>query len=292
MLGLAVLLLPFNLYEDFVLDAREHGEPTDFDGWTFNALKMLAFDIAVGIAFFLVLYALIEWLPRTWSLAAAAFYTLVSTLVSLAPLLQGPPEDELAELRDPELREHLAGISAKFQSPLPELLRWHGEGADEQALLALQGIGKRRRLIISDAMLRNFTHDEIAALLAHETSHIRSSDLTRFNLVNLVAALLCFLATHAICRDAANELAAFPLLAGALLALSFAAIPLLNAYTRRREYIADTIAARTVGEHHLRTAIEKLNDGGPAPAPPPPFDLLINSQPAHHHRIWRLTNKT
>lgn len=294
--GLGVLLLPFSLYEDFVLEARETGRETDFEAWTLDVLKAMGVDLLAGVGFFLALFGLMTWLPGLWWLAGAAVYGVVNAVIGIVPLLQGPPEDELGELRDPPLRERLALVLQQTGRPSYDLLRWHGEEAEMRPLLALQGLGRRRRVLISQAMLRDFTHDEIAALLAHEAAHLRNLDLTRLNVLSTLAALAGFAATHVILRLCVGwsdvpvpaGLASFPLLTCALLVMSFCLLPLLNAFTRRREYIADAVAARFAGDLPLRDALVKLNDGGPAAAPPTTLDLLLNSHPSLAQRLWRL----
>ena len=294
--ALGALMLPFSLYEDFILEARETGDETDFEEWTLEILKIIGIDLVAGTGFFLALYGLLMWLPRAWWLVAAVLYGMVNCIIMIVPMLQGPPEDELGELREPILAGRLKDIMQQSGRPAIELLRWHGEGADEQDMLALQGFGKRRRAIISAAMIRNFTSDEIAALLAHETAHLRNFDTARLNVLSFIAALFGFAATHVIARLCSlwfdlppmGELAAFPVFTCALLAASFAGLPLLNAFSRRREYVADAIAARIAGEIPLCSALEKLNDGGPAAAPATTFDLLLNSHPGLHQRLWRL----
>lgn len=294
--GLGVLMVPFSLYEDFTLEERETGEETDFTAWTLDLAKVMGIDLLSGVGFFLALYGLIEYLPRGWWIAAAILYGLVNFAIVVIPMFQGPPEDELGELRDPVLQERLDGVLRQSGQPAIERLRWMGEGADEQYLLALQGVGRRRRIIISDGMLRDFTVEEIAALLAHEAAHLRNFDTTRLNVMAFLAALAGFAATHAVARlctawwDAppAGELASFPVFAGALLGVSFAGMPFLNAFSRRCEYIADAVAGRLAGEIPLREALEKLNQGGPAAAPATTFDLLLHSHPNLAQRIWRL----
>ncbi len=297
--GLGVLMLPFSLYEDFILEARETGEETDFEEWTIEILKVIGMDLLAGSAFFLAIYGLLEWLPRAWWIVAAAIYGVINCVTTILPMLQGPAEDELAELREPVLRERFSAILKQCGQRDFEVLRWQGEGSNQQSMLALQGIGKRRRIVISEAMLRDFTADEIAALLAHEASHLRSFDTMRLNILSFIAALLGFAATNALMKifgawfdcPPSGDLAAFPIFTGTLLAVSFAGLPLLNAFSRRREYVADIVAARIAGEIPLREALEKLNDGGPAATPGTVLDLFLESHPGLHQRLWRLNNK-
>jgi STE24 endopeptidase len=294
--GLGSLMLPLSIYEDFILDARETGEETNFEQWTVDILKIVAMDLLVGTAFFIAVYGLIGWLPRTWWIAAAAIYGLINCAMSIVPLFQSPAEDELGELRDPVLRERLSAVLKQSGLPDFEVLRWNGEGAREDSFLALLGVGKRRRVIISEALFRDFSPDEIAALLAHEAAHIRNADAIRMSAVSFAAAVLGFAAMHLLMRfcslwfdfSSPGDLSAFPVLTTTLVAVSFAGLPLLNAYSRHREYVADAVAARIAGDIPLCDALAKLNSGGPAASPGTMLDLFLDSHPGLPQRLWRL----
>ena len=136
--ALGALMLPFSLYEDFILETRETGEETDFEEWTLDILKVIAIDLLAGSVFFLALYGLFEALPRAWWLAAAAIYGVINCIMTVVPLLQGPAEDELAELREPVLRERLSGILKQCGQRDFEALRWQGEGSNQQLMLAIK----------------------------------------------------------------------------------------------------------------------------------------------------------
>lgn len=294
--GLGSLLLPLSIYEDFTIEAQETGEETDFMEWLPDIFRSLAIDMILGLAFFLALYGLIFLLPRTWWIAAAALYAAISWAASIIPQIQGPPDDELTELRHEHLPERLAAILQRAGLPACKLQRWHGEGSGDSPMLILQGVGKPKAVILSDALIREFSADEIGAMLAHEASHPRHADTSRFNVLGGLLALAAFGASAAIAKLVAMRFAgadiasltAFPFFAGLILATTFAGVPALNAYTRRREYAADAFAAKLVGEAPLRSALEKLNDGDKTAAPADLFDLLMHAQPAVPQRLWRL----
>lgn len=296
--ALGILLLPMSLYEDFVVEARESGEETQFEDWIPGLLKTFAIDLVGGVAIFLLIHGLLVIFPHGWWLAASGVYALVAWGLSVIPMLQGPPADELDELRDPILRERLTELLARAGFPHYRLFRWTGESADEMPVLALLGVGRSRRVVVSSALMRDFTEEEIAALLAHEVSHPRHADTAWYNVLNAALALLAFGATDLLARGTAwlldrpalDGLASYPILAGAVLLTSFLCLPALNAYSRHREYAADRFARTLAGDEPLRTALEKLG-GSPTPSPAGPFDLLVHNQPDFSHRLHRLAQR-
>lgn len=295
--ALGALMMPVSLYEDFVVEARESGLETQFEDWVPGLIRNFAIDLAGGVALFLLFYGLLAWFPRAWWAVGAAIYGLVSWGLSLIPMLQGPKEDELAELHEPALRERLTALLGRAGFPDYRLLRWRGEAASETSMLAILGLGRRRRVVISEAMLNDYADEEIEALLAHELGHPKHADIARYNLLGALLALAAFgaadLGTRGLValfgRPPIEHLASYPLLASAVLLASFLCLPVMNAYSRRREYAADAFAHGLTSGSALRSALEKL--GGTtanALVPAGILDLLVHNQPDFAHRLQRL----
>jgi len=125
-------------------------------------------------------------------------------------------------------------------------------------------------IAVTDALLRNLDQDEIAAVLAHEISHIRNDDLNVMMLADLLTRLTSVLSTAGwvmliiflplwLLTDTM-----LPWLAIALLMFAPIASALLQlALSRTREFDADMDAARLTGNPAaLARALIKIERGG------------------------------
>ena len=126
------------------------------------------------------------------------------------------------------------------------------------------GIGDSRRVFISSQMLRTWSNDEIAVVVAHELSHHAHHDLVRTLALDagiLAAALgLGDLCLHLSRGAATVDLASLPFLALVAGVVWLAATPARNLLSRAQEERADRFAlALTGGAEAFDAAIRRLS---------------------------------
>lgn len=127
------------------------------------------------------------------------------------------------------------------------------------ATALVAGAGASRRVFISSDLLRDWTDEEIAVVVAHELGHHAHHDLWRTLVADAALLSAGFLAAHALGMAGAVELAALPRIALAAGAVFLAATPLRHAMSRRQERNADAFALQlTGGVEEFRTAIRRL----------------------------------
>ena len=144
-------------------------------------------------------------------------------------------------------------------------------------------------------MLEGYSHDEILAVLAHEVGHYKHRDLPRMLALGaLLAGVGFFAAQRGVTwllaetgQPGLADLSTFPLLASALMIASFAVMPVVNAFSRAREYAADGHAVRAMGSSRpLVSALEKLSRQNLASRNPSPLvEFLLYSHPSLERRI-------
>jgi len=203
----------------------------------------------------------------------------------------------------PELYELVAALAREAGLPTPRLYLLPGEMANAVAVATAtsSAIGVTRPL------LRHMPADEVAAVIAHELSHIRHGDLP----LNMVAAGLAGAAT--VLAEIGRFGVVFAWLLGAPVGLGELSLALLIAggipalalamrmgISREREYLADAGAAALVGSPQLMARalwrLEQLNRptwwqrllGYPSPVEPTGLAALFSSHPPTRRRIARL----
>lgn len=295
LLGLGALLFPIGLYEDFVVEARERGEELDFDDWLPGSLRDFAVDLVLGVAFFGALCGLVEIAGAGWWIPASVLYGALLVGISIVQRLRGPPPDETVPLGSGEARAAIEGAASVLGIRVDRIECWRQAGEDETAALYVVGIGRQRRIVVTDVLLADLKADELHAYAVQELASVRAADVVRGNLVNIGLSLLAFAAAEGLFGLAvAAELAQtatparFPLFAAALLVTTFAGMPLAHAYSRHRVHEADRATARLLGAGPLRRALEKVRRDEPETAAAAPFDLLLHAQPSIGQRIARL----
>ncbi|HUE88405.1 MAG TPA: M48 family metallopeptidase [Vicinamibacterales bacterium] len=246
--------LPFAFYQGFLLEHRYGLSNERLGQWGRDQLKGLALGVVLGVAGASVVYWAIRTSPDMWwAIAAAIFTVLMIGLVQLAPVLLLPLFYTFRPLDRPALVERLLRLSARARTRIAGVYEWVLSAHTKKANAALAGLGRTRRILLSDTLLADYSDDEIEVVLAHELSHHVHHDLWRgVALQTLLLFIGFYVAGRALAAFAdplelrgVDDPAGLPLLllAGGISALVFT--PLAHALSRAHERRADRYALDT-----------------------------------------------
>lgn len=243
--------LPFAFYHGVVLE-RRYGLSTETPGrWLRDHFKAAAIVLSV----LAVAGVLVAWLLRSapelwWLLASIAFVTGLILLARFAPVFLLPLFYDIRPLARDALRERLLALAERAGTPVLGAYEWRVGDRTTKANAALVGIGRTRRILVSDTLLAVHSDDEIETVFAHELAHHVYGDI--WSALALEAALLtlgCYVADFVLSTFALPiglhgkaDVAGLPLvvLTGGLVALLFT--PVANALSRAHERRADRFA--------------------------------------------------
>jgi STE24 endopeptidase len=264
----ALLTLPLDVVGGFLLPRRAGLLVQPFRGWIADKAKMAALGGALGLAAAEIVYGLAAWSPGWWWLWSAAALTLGSILLTaVVPLWLVPLFYALTPLEDPALRARLLALATRVGVEATEVAVADFSRKGRTANAAVVGLGRTRRILISDTLLTSFPPDEVEVVLAHELAHHARGHLTQglvLQSVFLVAIL--GLTQWALGAGAAalglagpGDPAGLPLLALVLTALALLATPAMAAWSRRLEREADAAALEvTRAPEAFVSAMERL----------------------------------
>ena len=251
---LAVVELPFAFYQGHLLEHR-YGLSTQSTGhWLADQGKGVGVGIVLAAAATSVVYlALRQWPDHWWWISAVIFALATVGLARIAPVVLLPIFYKFKPLDRPALVDRLMTLATRARTDVVGVFEWVLSGHTKKANAALAGMGRTRRILLSDTLLADYSEDEIEVILAHELAHHVHRDLWRGIAVQSVILVAGFFVTDLILRAAAGPLelrgisdpAGLPLLILAGGAWSFLALPLANAVSRRQERAADRYALTT-----------------------------------------------
>jgi STE24 endopeptidase len=163
-----------------------------------------------------------------------------------------------------------------------------------KANAALTGLGRSRKIIISDTLLETFSNDEIEVVLAHELGHLVRHHMMKGIIVSAIMSLIGFYIMAqvysfyaAVFRVPAHDLSAIPFLALEMTVFGIVAMPLGNFYSRRIEHDADVFALDTTGmRKEFAESMRKLGKLNLTPENPPAWiEKIFFSHPSISARI-------
>ncbi len=288
--------LPMAFFAGFLLERRYGLSRQSARSWLHDHLKASALNLVfVGAAAtwmygWLALAPQRWWIPAWAGLAAAAVVTAWAAPVVLLPLFF-----RFVPLADGPLRGRLLALAARAGVPALGVFEWRTSDRTSRANAALTGMGRTRRIILSDTLLSDYKPEEVEAVLAHEMAHHVNHDIWKALAVDALVGLGAFVATDAALRAAAApaglqgiaDPAGIAVAGLAMTAVAWLASPLQNAVSRSHERRADRAAldlTRDVGA--FVGAMRRLGDRNLAEEAPSLLTrLFFHTHPPIDERI-------
>jgi STE24 endopeptidase len=292
--------LPLGFYSGYVIEKRFGLSNQTRGSWVADQLKAESMSLPVQIAVIEGMqWTMRRWPRHWWLIISGAAIPLTSLLMFLFPVLIAPRFNRYEPLRDPALSKRLSTLAESSGLQVAEIMQMDMSRRTSKANAFFAGIGKSKRIVVSDTMLDSFTHEEIETVVAHEAGHQVNRDIWR----NIAAASLLTLAIAG-ATDAAGRriLTARPGLVGAtdlgdprsiaVIGISFGIAgtlltPLQLAYSRWIERRTDLFALNLTGNGDAyASALEKLAEANLAdPDPPRWVTVLLHSHPPIAERV-------
>jgi STE24 endopeptidase len=291
-----IVEFPFAFYQGHLLE-HHYGLSTQSTAhWLADQAKGVALGIVLAVAGTAVIYVALRESPGHWWWISATVFALATiVLARLAPVLLLPIFYKFKPLDRPALVERLVGLAARARTDVVGVFEWVLSGHTKKANAALAGLGRTRRILLSDTLLADYSEDEIEVILAHELAHHVHRDLWRGIAVQSAILAGGFFVSNIVLRAVAGPLAlrgisdpaGLPvlLLCGGL--WSLLAMPLANAMSRAQERAADRYAlAATRNADAFVTAMKRLSQQNLAEEYPSPIvRWLFYSHPPIRERI-------
>ncbi len=260
--------LPFAFYRSFLLE-RRYGLSTERIGhWIRDHAKGAGLGALLSGAGFSLLYAALRLTPEWWWVAAAAgFGAVVVALASLAPVLLLPLFFTFRPLARADLKARLIVLSRRAGVAVADVCEWQVSDRTKKANAALTGIGRTRRILVSDTLLAGHPDDEIEVILAHELGHQVHHDVWKGIAIQVSVAGLGFFAASRTLPAVAPRLgwegpadaAGLPVLLLSVGVVALALLPVVTAASRAMERAADRFAFELTGNAPaFAAAIERL----------------------------------
>ncbi|WP_312791483.1 M48 family metallopeptidase [Diaphorobacter nitroreducens] len=303
--------LPVALYQTFVIEQRFGFNQMTPRLWLADLLKSTLLGAVIGLP----IATLILWLmgaagPLWWLWAWGTWMGFNLLLMVVFPLFIAPLFNKFQPLEDESLKARVTALMQRCGFAAKGLFVMDGSRRSAHANAYFTGVGKAKRVVFYDTLLKQLSPGEVEAVLAHELGHFKHKHITR-RLVGMFAislagfALLGWLSTRAwfytglgvqpnlmlpgVPGAAPNDALALLLFLLAAPVFTLFVTPVLAQLSRRHEFQADAYAAAQSSGGDLASALLKLyEDNASTLTPDPVFAKFYYSHPPATERLARL----
>ncbi len=287
---------PVSYYLEFVIEKKYNLSNQNFKNWLIDKFKSILVIILITIPILLVFYLVLLEFGKLWWLPVGIFIFLFSTLlVRIAPIFIFPLFHKFVPIENSELKDNLKLLCRKYNFDVEGVFQFDMSKRTKKVNAGFAGIGKSRRIILSDNLLENFNKDEIISIFAHELGHYKLKHLWKITLFGFIIILLGlwlasivydYLITSYGFKSSA-QLAALPLLGIILYLYGFLTLPINNFISRKYEFEADQFALSAIeNKSQFVSALKKLAEINLADLDPNPIiEFLFYDHPSLSKRI-------
>ncbi len=288
--------LPLGFYSGYYIEHKYNLSNQTIGRWAWEHVKGMLIGLPLVIGVLLLLYYCMNEYGMMWWLPVSIALTFLSVVLArIAPVIILPLFYKLVPLEDQSLRERILKQCTAAGVTIEGIFSFNLSKNTKKANAAFTGIGKAKRIIMGDTLLKEFTEDEIETVFAHELGHYTHHHIRVGIVVSVISTFLGLFVTAQLYNwsltifayTAITELAALPLLALWLTVFGLVTSPLGNILSRRNERQADTYAVRNTGKKDaFVSALRKLASMNLAdPEPHPLTEFLFYSHPSIGKRI-------
>jgi STE24 endopeptidase len=265
-----LLSIPLQWYSTFVLEERfGFNKTTTATFWTDKLKGYLLALVLGGPIVSLLLYLIVSLGPGFWIyfLIVISGFSLFINIFYTSLIL--PLFNKLTPLPDGELKMAIQSYSRNVAFPLSNIFVIDGSKRSSKSNAFFSGLGKKKKIVLYDTLIKNHSTEELVSILAHEVGHYKKKHVIQNYILSILqSALMLFLLSKMITNEQLSLALGGTDLSIHLNLLAFGMLytpvsKLLgvfhNILSRKNEYEADAYAAETASGTALVSALKNLS---------------------------------
>jgi STE24 endopeptidase len=271
-IGLAsdLLNIPFSLYDSFIIEKKFGFNTMTIRTFITDHIKSWSIALLVGIPVLgLITFFYYKTGPSFW-IYAWILITIFSVFINLFySELIVPLFNKQTLLEPGTLRDKIEEFAGKTGFILRNIYIIDGSKRSTKANAYFSGFGPKKRIVLFDTLLKEFSEDEIVAVLAHEIGHYKKKHILKSLISSVLLTggmlfLFSLVVNNPLLSNAMGvEGASFHIgliVYGILYSPLSLVIGLISNYiSRKNEFQADEFAGKHFSKQILASALKKLS---------------------------------
>ncbi|CCV63910.1 putative CAAX prenyl protease 1 [Alteracholeplasma palmae J233] len=231
-------------------------------------------------------------------------FSSIAVLVLLMPYLQpifSRIFNKATSLEEGSLKDKINAYANKMNFPVENIYVIDASKRSSRSNAYFSGYGKKRRIVLYDTLISEFSEEEIVAILAHEVGHAKHKDILKRIPMSLFVIGFFLISLYIIASNKDISLAfgftesnfLFSIMVFIeIMPLTIIIInTITNWFSRKMEYAADKYSVTTYSKEYLVSALKKLSRKNLSNLAPHPITVVINyTHPPLDKRIEAIEN--
>jgi STE24 endopeptidase len=245
----AAVRTPLALWSSFVRERRWALSTQRMPSWAADRAKAVAVNIVLTAVALLGLVGLARALPGWWAVPAAAAFAFAALLLSfVAPVVLEPLFNRYSPLQNATLASELIRLAERAGVPVRDVLVQDTSRRTRKANAYVSGLGRTRRVVVSDTLLEQASRAEVRLVVAHELGHRRDRHVLFGTLLAMAGAISATFVVWALLGTRVADPHRVPLVLLIGLGIGLTSVPALTAVSRRWERAADRYSLELTGD--------------------------------------------
>lgn len=273
--ALTAISLPFAYLSSYYWNHRWGFSTQGLGSWWWDFAKGSVIEALLFLAGTAILFLIMQRCPKSWWAISALFFSIwLVVQIYLWPVVVSPLFNRFTPASDPKIIAMVQELAQKAEVPIEEVLIMDASSRTTKANAYFAGLGKTKRIVFYDTLLKDYPLDEIRAVAAHEIAHWKEGHILKglgFGAAGsfFLFALLYFLLRTTVTGGIGRTPHTLVLVLLFFSLISFIGSPLENYISREMEKEADRVAVGLTGDYsaavRLQLDLARKNLSDPAP---------------------------
>mgnify|MGYP001596574217 CR=1 FL=1 len=288
--------LPLDFISGFYVEHRFGLSNETLFMWIKNNIKKSLISFVIVVPLILAMYFLLKNFALTWWIWISIVWILASIILGkIAPVIIIPLFYKYKDIENEELKTRIFNLAKKTGIKIRDIYEINFSKETKKANAALTGLGKTRRIILTDNLLEKFTIDEIESVIAHEMGHHYYNHIIKLlffgSIITFIGFFICSIVyTNFMAYFKFNnisDIAGLPLFGLIFFIISLIIMPAQNIFSRMMERQADKFSLiHTKNKEAFISAMKRLADINLADEDPNKvIEFLFYSHPSISKRV-------
>jgi len=297
--------LPLSYYQTFKVEQHFGFNNMTVGLWLSDLVKGTALGLVLGLPLvWAILWLMESGGDQWWLLAWALLVSYQLFVMWLAPNYIMPLFNKFQPLDDAQLQARVDALMQRTGFKSDGFFVMDGSRRSAHSNAFFTGLGKQKRVVFFDTLLKQLSPTEMEAVLAHELGHAKLNHIPKSMLRSFAVSLLGMAALGWLSTQvwfytglgvqphlaSSNNALALLLFMQVVPLVTFITTPLSAIKSRQHEFEADAFACAHASGQDLRQALLKLyQDNASTLTPDPLYVAFYHSHPPASQRLARLT---